>query len=59
MLDLHLFLGRPILNKPTDPSKIDDGVYGRLPQSILDVECEETNKAIREDQYLVNIFAYV
>lgn len=39
MLDLHLFLGRP-LKLATKDSNIDDqvGLFGRVPQRIVDEE---------------------
>ncbi|XP_078523287.1 ATP-dependent RNA helicase DDX54 isoform X1 [Lissotriton helveticus] len=39
ILDLHLFLGRPLkLANPQDPPADPDGVIGRVPQSIIDDE---------------------
>ncbi|XP_069475344.1 ATP-dependent RNA helicase DDX54 [Ambystoma mexicanum] len=39
ILDLHLFLGRPLkLANPQDPPAEADGVIGRVPQSIIDDE---------------------
>ncbi|XP_077990291.1 ATP-dependent RNA helicase DDX54-like [Glandiceps talaboti] len=38
LLDLHLFLGRPIKLASTVQTQDDDGVYGRVPQTIIDDE---------------------
>ncbi|MED6231495.1 ATP-dependent RNA helicase ddx54 [Ataeniobius toweri] len=36
--DLHLFLGRPVQFATADHTQDSDGVFGRVPQSILDDE---------------------
>lgn len=36
--DLHLFLGRPVQFATAEHSKDSDGVFGRVPQTILDDE---------------------
>ncbi|XP_016535608.1 ATP-dependent RNA helicase DDX54 isoform X1 [Poecilia formosa] len=36
--DLHLFLGRPVQFATADRTQDSDGVFGRVPQSILDDE---------------------
>uniref|UniRef100_A0AAY4BRT5 ATP-dependent RNA helicase DDX54 n=1 Tax=Denticeps clupeoides TaxID=299321 RepID=A0AAY4BRT5_9TELE len=36
--DLHLFLGRPVQFATLDHSKDADGIFGRVPQTILDDE---------------------
>ncbi|XP_074547209.1 ATP-dependent RNA helicase DDX54 [Halichoeres trimaculatus] len=36
--DLHLFLGRPVQFATAEHAKDSDGVFGRVPQSILDDE---------------------
>lgn len=38
VFDLHLFLGRPVQFATPEHTKDSDGVFGRVPQSILDDE---------------------
>uniref|UniRef100_A0A452IUF2 ATP-dependent RNA helicase DDX54 n=2 Tax=Gopherus agassizii TaxID=38772 RepID=A0A452IUF2_9SAUR len=40
VFDLHLFLGRPLtLASPHEKPSDRDGVFGRVPQSVIDEEC--------------------
>ncbi|XP_014239422.1 ATP-dependent RNA helicase DDX54 [Cimex lectularius] len=41
MVDLHLFLGRPLTLVPPGIGLEDDGALGKVPQSVLDTELSE------------------
>ena len=44
VLDLHLFLGRPLKMATKDSVASDDGCYGRVPQVVVDSEMEDVKK---------------
>lgn len=38
VVDLHLFLGRPLIEAQKDSGAEDDGLFGSVPQTIIDAE---------------------
>jgi len=53
--DLHLFLGRPIQLALPDHQKDSDGVFGRVPQSLLDDEEGQLITALDNSLELENL----
>ncbi|XP_063066262.1 ATP-dependent RNA helicase DDX54 [Engraulis encrasicolus] len=53
--DLHLFLGRPIQLALPDHQKDADGVFGRVPQSLLDDEEGQLITALENSVELENL----
>ncbi|KAF7217132.1 ATP-dependent RNA helicase DDX54 [Nothobranchius furzeri] len=53
--DLHLFLGRPVQFATADHTQDSDGVFGRVPQSILDDESSHLIVAHEKSLELQNL----
>jgi ATP-dependent RNA helicase DDX54/DBP10 len=57
MLDLHLFLGRPIKLANKDSNEDDEeGLFGRVPQRIVDEEEDFLRTAHEQSHDLVREF---
>ncbi|XP_053730983.1 ATP-dependent RNA helicase DDX54 [Synchiropus splendidus] len=55
VFDLHLFLGRPVQMATTESVQDSDGVFGRVPQSILDDESANLISAHDNSLDLMNL----
>ncbi|XP_068190834.1 ATP-dependent RNA helicase DDX54 [Antennarius striatus] len=53
--DLHLFLGRPVQFATTEHTQDCEGVFGRVPQSIIDDESAHLNTAHENSLDLQNL----
>ena len=58
MVDLHLFLGRPLVEAQKDSGVEDDGLFGSVPQTILDAEQNFLKTAHDKAHGLVSLVIY-
>lgn len=55
MVDLHLFLGRPLKEAQKDSQAQDDGLLGSVPQLLIDAEQNFLNTAHEQSHDLVSV----
>ena len=58
MVDLHLFLGRPLVEAQKDSEAQDDGLFGSVPQTIIDAEQNFLKTAHDKAHGLVSLLIY-
>ena len=58
MVDLHLFLGRPLVEAQKDSGDQDDGLFGSVPQTIIDAEQNFLKTAHDKAHGLVSLLIY-
>ena len=58
MVDLHLFLGRPLVEAQKDSGAQDDGLFGSVPQTIIDAEQNFLKTAHDKAHGLVSLVIY-
>ena len=59
MVDLHLFLGRPLKEAQKDSQAQDDGLLGSVPQLIVDAEQNFLKTAHGKSHDLVSLFIII
>lgn len=58
MVDLHLFLGRPLVEAQKNSEAQDDGLFGSVPQTIIDAEQNFLKTAHDKSHGLVGLVIY-